>query len=340
MKEFKLDLVACIDALDRCENADEDSDEGGEPAGAVLDELSRQLTATGAPPGDLETQLRTLLALTAELEAERAAHGLTTHELSIAASAFENERKAHAETRARLEMMTDERHRITDGYHKLKALHEDVCQQWRDATSHASPEAYRASMVEPSGFPSAATQAEQACFEAFRSLRKRPRVEPGADVVDTLVNVFTRALVLSPRNGDDAGAMRAVVVALAEMGASLMPGINELSAAYHSKAPPGSSFSTDGGLAIRDLLLSRLAPVLGARRALDAAVVTPTDEQLAEEALVRFEDMRVHGHGGLPLSPDERASGLSGKRGGVSNVITPFSYVAAYVDGARREGRR
>jgi hypothetical protein len=59
---FKLDLMACVDALERCQNADGEEDEGGEPAGAVVDELARQLHAAGAPDLLYEEQARTLLA--------------------------------------------------------------------------------------------------------------------------------------------------------------------------------------------------------------------------------------------------------------------------------------
>jgi hypothetical protein len=60
---FKLDLLACVNALDRCKAATEEgSSEGGEPAGAVIDELARQLHAAGAPDAPFEQQLATLLA--------------------------------------------------------------------------------------------------------------------------------------------------------------------------------------------------------------------------------------------------------------------------------------
>jgi hypothetical protein len=60
---FKLDLMACIDTLQRCEAAnDEESDEGGEPAGAVIDELARQLHAHGAPDTPFEQQAQVMLA--------------------------------------------------------------------------------------------------------------------------------------------------------------------------------------------------------------------------------------------------------------------------------------
>lgn len=91
MREFVLDLRDYIDALDRCENADDDSDEWGEPAGAVLDELSRQLAAAGAPPGDLEQQLRSLLARPALVESGADMMAALALTFDQAADAFEEQ---------------------------------------------------------------------------------------------------------------------------------------------------------------------------------------------------------------------------------------------------------
>lgn len=62
MKEFKLDLIALtLEGIAKDARIDEDG-ELHTGCVATCAELSRQITAAGAPPGDLEQQLRALLA--------------------------------------------------------------------------------------------------------------------------------------------------------------------------------------------------------------------------------------------------------------------------------------
>lgn len=198
---------------------------------------------------------------------------------------------------------------------------------WQTATGNASPEAYSARVelgnrfddcaATGNGCVSEETKVGRQCRYCGLSMPKpgaaTSRVEPGADVIDGLGRIFWDALntedirqghlggvswdVLKKYYADDSYAcqiagIRAVVAALAEMGAEAMPSEEDV-----AKEADASARTKLHSVPIRisqyvpayvDGYAScafRLAPVLGARRALDAATNRPAKDSTIELAL-------------------------------------------------------
>lgn len=245
----------------------------------------------------LATVIDAIPALTAELETERAAHADETQARSHSDAVRESlcdvlemlggdgpvawmigtsaddvrkeirdlvghleERARHAEQAAHMETKLAADREISS----LRRILDEQRDAWQTATGHASPEAYRS------------------------------RVEPGAGVIERLAGIFGAAAVELQHadgratNGQQVAAgVRAVVAALAEMGE--MPGA-VLEAAGRGISEtircqigvPLSSTSNDAARVAWSHFRNHLAPVLGARRALEL----PSEEEI-EACLIK-----------------------------------------------------
>lgn len=241
------------------------------------------------------TILSSIPALTAELEvcarqrdAWKDKNATTVEAHAAVLRELEAERAAHEQAKRDYDAA------LTEAAESLRMCQRkiDEVKAWQTATGHASPEAYRAS-----------------------------KVEPGADVIElTALGLRARQSLL--RNVGNASteeqfehAIRAVVVALAEMGVEVMPtdqACQYVAVRAFIDNDVDQQRAVDAASdAVRSFILSRLAPVLGARRVLElpSESVEPTKEaELAAHKLMRRFNLAGKVASGLPVAALEKVT--------------------------------
>lgn len=250
------------------------------------------------------------------LEAERSRCSSQINELvelttshGIMKLALDAERAAHAETRRGYEL-------DTASYHaeQMRLLKENTA--WQSATGYPSPEAYRDGRIEPSG---------DVCMKLARVFWEGRRI--ASDWTWVSWEEATES------HEGAARGIRAVIRELAEMGAEAMPSAKDLRedmgrAGFDGVVVPGRDEQAYWEPPVEvalSIVRDRLAPILGARRAL---AIEPTDAEV-ERRYALFERGKANEDVSRPQQPKEShvewllRTNKAGIRAALREIATP-----------------